>query len=122
MISFFKKSSKNFFVVQHTKNIDESDIKKLTWLFNGAKNIFKKQISGEFIGPRKEMTSPWSTNAVEITRNIGISYINRIELLRRDGEFDTMTESKYIDPDQNIFKISKTPEKINFIEIGRAHV
>ncbi len=116
MISFFKKSSKNFFVVQHTKNIDESDIKKLTWLFNGAKNIFKKQISGEFIGPRKEMTSPWSTNAVEITRNIGISYINRIELLRRDGEFDTMTESKYIDPDQNIFKISKTPEKINFIE------
>ena len=30
------------------------------------------------------MTTPWSTNAVEITKNVGINYIVRIEILEKN--------------------------------------
>ena len=35
------------------------------------------------MGPRREMITPWSTNAEEITQNMGISGILRIEEFTR---------------------------------------
>lgn len=116
MISFFKKSSNYFFAVEHSKKLVKDDIKILSWLFGNASHTKDSILKGNYIGPIKEMTTPWSTNAVEITKNVGINSIQRIEILKKNKEsFDPMTESKYIDPDQEIFKITKEAEKVLFI-------
>lgn len=116
MISFFKKSSNYFFAVKHSKKLVKDDIKILSWLFGNASHTKDSILKGNYIGPLKEMTTPWSTNAVEITKNVGINSIQRIEILKKNKEsFDPMTESKYIDPDQEIFKITKEAEKVLFI-------
>ena len=86
MISFFKKSHKFFFVVEHTNILQKSDINKLKWLFDNSELIKSKSIKGNFIGPIKEMITPWSTNAVEITENIEIKSITRIEKLIKKEE------------------------------------
>lgn len=117
MISFFKKSSNYFFAVEHSKKLVKDDIKILSWLFGNASHTKDSILKGNYIGPIKEMTTPWSTNAVEITKNVGINSIQRIEILKKNKEsFDPMTESKYIDPDQEIFKITKEAEKVLFID------
>jgi phosphoribosylformylglycinamidine synthase len=52
---------------------------KLQWLFGDAPLLSEKVIKGSFVGPRSTMITPWSTNAVEITQNMGIPGIQRIE-------------------------------------------
>ena len=117
MISFFKKSSNYFFAVKHSKKLDINDVKTLIWLFGNASYTNLSTLKGNYIGPVKEMTTPWSTNAVEITKNVGINYIERIEILEKNkNSFDPMIESKYINPGQNIFKITKTGEKVLFVD------
>ncbi|HEX2976771.1 MAG TPA: hypothetical protein VHO68_12620, partial [Bacteroidales bacterium] len=59
--------------------LKQGDISKLEWLLGGAKYMEARSVSGFFIGPRKEMITPWSTNAVEMTRNMGIEGISRME-------------------------------------------
>ena len=116
MISFFKKSSNYYFAVEHSKSLKDKEIKNLSWLLSNATLIREKKLKGLYIGPLKEMTTPWSTNAVEITKNIGIDSIQRMEiLLKNKNTFDTMTESKYSNPGQDIFKVTKEPEKVQFV-------
>ena len=117
MISFFKKSSNYFFAVEHSKKLVKDDIKILSWLFGNASYSKDSILKGNYIGPVKEMTTPWSTNAVEITKNVGINYIERIEILEKNkNSFDPMTESKYLDPGQEIFKVTKKAEKVLFVD------
>ena len=115
MISFFRKSQENYFVVEHNRSINNSEIKKLQWLFGNVDLINSGLLKGNFIGPRKEMVTPWSTNAVEITQNIGINSITRIERLTKKSDktsVDPMLQQDYKDPNQKIFNINKDPEKI----------
>ncbi len=115
MISFFKKSHKFFFAVEHTNILQKSDINKLKWLFDNSELIKSKTIKGNFIGPIKEMITPWSTNAVEIAENIEIKSITRIEkLIKKEDEsiIDPMLEQIYNNPNQNIFYIERKAEKI----------
>jgi hypothetical protein len=117
MISFFKKSSNYYFAVEHSKTLVKDDIKILSWLFGNASYSKNSILKGNYIGPVKEMTTPWSTNAVEITKNVGINYIERIEILEKNkNSFDPMTESKYLDPGQEIFKVTKKAEKVLFVD------
>ena len=117
MISFFKKSPNYYFVVEHNEILSSKYLKILNWLFGDSELIRSKLIKGVFIGPRKEMTTPWSTNAVEIIKNVGIECIQRVEILINDkDEYDVMTESKYINPNENIFRVSSKPDKIIFID------
>ena len=115
MISFFKKSHKFFFAVEHTNILQKSDINKLKWLFDNSELIKSKTIKGNFIGPIKEMITPWSTNAVEIAENIEIKSITRIEkLIKKEDEsiIDPMLEQIYNNPNQKIFYIERKAEKI----------
>ena len=56
-------------------------------------------MSENFVGPRAAMITPWSTNAVEITQNMGISGIIRIEEFQKIAadfqDFDPMLFQKY---------------------------
>ena len=115
MIYFFSKSS-TIFVVSSPLTFDKKNINKLIWLFGNANFVPDKEIKGNFVGPRKEMITPWSTNAVEITQNMGIEGISRIEeFIKQDSKnpvFDPMIQHFYKDLDQEIFKVSIEPEPI----------
>ena len=84
MIEFFGNKKKKVYVVQSTSKLQTFDLDKLYWLFNNESKIEVSGIKGNFYGPRPSMVSPWSTNAVEITRIMGIEKILRIEEFFRD--------------------------------------
>ena len=119
MIYFFIKNQ-TVFAVASPIEIDEQNIEKLIWLFGNAELIDKKSLDGSFIGPRKEMISPWSTNAVEITQNMGISGPKRIEefFLTKDDQpkFDPMIQHHYDVLDQELFTVNIEPEAIREID------
>ena len=79
MILFFESSAKVLYALESLKDLTPADLEKLTWLFGNASQINSASVEGKFLGPRKEMITPWSTNAVEITQNMGIDGIIRIE-------------------------------------------
>lgn len=119
MIYFFTQN-KTIFAVSSPSKLDEKDIEKLIWLFGNAEKLDKSSIKSSFIGPRKEMISPWSTNAVEITQNMGISGISRIEEFFKTSEeapvFDPMIQNHYKQLDQDLFKVEISPEEIKEID------
>ena len=79
MITFFGNPSQKVFAVQTKETISNDSISKLNWLFGDVQRIEDQSIKGEYIGPRAAMVTPWSTNAVEITQNMGIEGVVRIE-------------------------------------------
>ncbi|NAY90583.1 phosphoribosylformylglycinamidine synthase [Muricauda sp. JGD-17] len=116
MIHFFGDKANKVFAVQTTKEISQEDIKKLTWLFGNQPQIQAASLDAFFVGPRAAMITPWSTNATEITQNMGISGIIRIEEYRAVPEdytdFDPMLSQKYEGLNQGIFTINIVPEPI----------
>jgi len=64
MVYFFQFNTNQYFLVETDSDLQTRDLDKLGWLFGGAEIINSKKIDGTFIGPRKEMITPWSTNAV----------------------------------------------------------
>lgn len=119
MIYFFTQNQ-TIFAVSSPSEIDESSIEKLIWLFGDAKKLSQTSVKGSFIGPRKEMISPWSTNAVEITQNMGIKGILRIEEFFKSDDsnpvFDPMIQHHYTELDQDLFTVNIEPERIQEIE------
>ncbi|XOV94365.1 MAG: phosphoribosylformylglycinamidine synthase [Bacteroidota bacterium] len=117
MIHFFEKSTAEIYAVSTSKELSKDEVDKLTWLFSGAKMLDAKQIQSAFIGPRKEMVTPWSTNAVEITQNAGISGITRIESYTKNtGQaFDEMLQQKYKVLNQDLFTLDIEPAPIQYI-------
>ncbi|RLD65563.1 MAG: phosphoribosylformylglycinamidine synthase [Bacteroidetes bacterium] len=119
MIYFYHKNEV-YFAVQTEKKGIESDLKKLEWLFGNALFIEQEEINGKFIGPFTEMITPWSTNAVEITLNMGIKGIKRIEQYFKYQDppetFDPMLQRKIEKLNQTLFTNKKRPKKILFIE------
>jgi len=114
MITFFGNIKNEIFAVSTLEPIANADQDKLTWLFGNAPLLEEKTISQTFIGPRATMITPWSTNAVEITQNMGVSGIQRIEkfLPAKDMEFDPMLTQRYEALTQDIFTIDIDPDPI----------
>ncbi|MBD5231740.1 MAG: phosphoribosylformylglycinamidine synthase [Bacteroidales bacterium] len=119
MVTFFKKGSSLIIAVKSKEALSAESLEKLTWLFDGAKPLKSHRISGTFVGPRKEMITPWSTNAVEITQNMGISGIERIEEYFKanssDPKFDRMLQHVYDGLTPDVFNITRQPEEIVYI-------
>ncbi|HEX7366500.1 MAG TPA: phosphoribosylformylglycinamidine synthase [Pelobium sp.] len=116
MIYFFINPTEAIFVLQTDQLLASQDIPKLEWLFGGAKISSEKALKGFFIGPRAAMITPWSTNAVEITQNMAIQGIIRIEEFKKVesdfADFDPMLSQKYNDIDQAVFTVNIKPEPI----------
>ncbi len=116
MIHFFGNSKTVVFAVQSHIELSPLDAEKLQWLFGNQPPINKSVLTDFFVGPRATMITPWSTNAVEITQNMGINGILRIEKFFSTSEkftdYDPMLSQKYNRLDQHIFTIEKTPEPI----------
>jgi phosphoribosylformylglycinamidine synthase len=120
MIHFFGNESTTVFAVQAQNELSTETISKLNWLFANAHKIDKSVLADFFVGPRAAMVTPWSTNAVEITQNMGIEGIIRIEEFEKVSEdfsdFDPMLFQKYSNLNQDIFTINIQPEAVLEIE------
>ena len=116
MIHFFGDVKSTVFAVQTSKEISEESKQKLQWLFGNQQKIEQSAIADFFIGPRATMITPWSTNAVEITQNMGVTGILRIEEFYNVSEdftdFDPMLSQKFPSLNQGIFDIDIEPEAI----------
>lgn len=120
MILFFQSPTKTVLAVEAKQAFSPEDTKKLVWLFSGATPVETETMSGWFVGPRREMITPWSTNAVEITQNMGLAGISRIEeyfpVESGDADHDPMLQRIYNGLNQEIFTISKQPDPIVYID------
>src|ERR1044071_6934740 len=120
MILFFRRNPQLHYAVGHAQPFSKSDIDKLSWLFGGVPPLEEKALDGAFVGPRREMITPWSTNAVEITQTMGIAGIERIEEFVKiesgTASFDRMLFQLYNTVDQDVFTINYQPEPIKEID------
>lgn len=119
MITFFRSPSDIVFAVKSTNILDNETIDKLNWLFGDAEIILLSEINNAYIGPRAAMITPWSTNAVEITQNMGINSIQRIEQFfpfSIDSTWDPMLFQKYKTLGQDIFHLDINPAPILHID------
>ncbi|MBQ2586977.1 MAG: phosphoribosylformylglycinamidine synthase, partial [Bacteroidaceae bacterium] len=120
MIYFFRTPAQSVIAtsVDHELTADEKS--ELCWLYGEAKEELSQTLDGFFVGPRREMITPWSTNAVEITQNMAIKGVQRIEeyfpVASEDAEFDPMLQRMYKGLDQNIFTVNIEPAPILHIE------
>ncbi|MFB9056358.1 phosphoribosylformylglycinamidine synthase [Mariniflexile ostreae] len=116
MIHFFGNVTSKVFAVQTTKELSTETISKLVWLFGNQPKIEQTTLDAFFIGPRAAMITPWSTNAVEITQNMGIYDILRIEEFKAVSKdfiaFDPMISEKFNSLGQNTFTVDIQPETI----------
>lgn len=120
MILFFRSSTKSLLAVETAQPFSPEDTQKLVWLFSEATPVQSENVDGWFVGPRREMITPWSTNAVEITQNMGLKGITRIEeyypVASGSAEHDPMLQRIYNGLDQNLFTIDKQPDPILLID------
>ena len=120
MILFFRTPTKSIIATECSNELNSEDIKKLCWLYSDATVENEDNLKGWFIGPRREMITPWSTNAVEITQNMGLNGIRRIEeyfpVKDENADHDPMLQRMYHGLDQKIFDVDIKPQPIIYIE------
>lgn len=119
MIQFFHLPAGTVYAVEVDHALTEDERTPLSWLFGQAAAVDSPEIEGRFVGPRREMITPWSTNAVEITQNMGLTGISRIEeyLPATDqADCDPMLQRLYDRLDQRLFTTARQPEPIVYID------
>ena len=120
MILFFRTPQKSVIATQVDHQLSSEEIHELSWLFGNATLENASTLEGWYVGPRREMITPWSTNAVEITQNMNLHGIARIEeyfpVNGEDAEHDPMLQRMYNGLNQNIFTVNIEPAPIQYVE------
>ena len=120
MILFFRTPQQSIVATAVDHQLNQDEIKELCWLFGNAQLVEGESIDGFFVGPRREMITPWSTNAVEITQNMNLHGISRIEeyfpVSSADADHDPMLQRMYEGLDQTVFTVNHKPEPIKHVE------
>ena len=120
MILFFKTPQQSVIATEVDHQLTQEEVKELCWLYGNAELQDGESLAGYFVGPRREMVTPWSTNAVEITQNMGLKGVRRIEeyfpVSSQDADHDPMLQRMYDGIDQTIFTINIKPEPIKHVE------
>lgn len=120
MITFFRKGDYSVIAVESDHRFNADECRKLQWLFSESHPLDTESVSGTFIGPRREMITPWSTNAVEITQNMGLTGISRIEEFfvskSEQPTYDKMLQRVYHGLDSKVFDVDKQPAPIVYID------
>ena len=120
MILFFKTPQKSVIATETDHRLSEDEMREIRWLYGNAEPAGSEKLEGFFVGPRREMVTPWSTNAVEITQNMGLRGISRIEeyfpVSSADAKHDPMLQRMYDGLDQSVFTVDIKPEPIRHVE------
>ena len=119
MLVFFKKGATKVYAVESTRPLTDDEANRLSWLFGGARCLVCSTLKHSYIGPRREMVTPWSTNAVEICRNMDIDCIQRIEQFDRaddDTVYDKMLQRKYDCIDVHTLDLDAQRSDIKYID------
>ncbi len=119
MIVFFRTPAKSVIATELDHQPSADEVSRLCWLFGGAECLEAPALEGHYVGPRREMVTPWSTNAVEITQNMCIGGISRIEEFfpaSADSSFDPMLQRRYEGLNQEVFTVNHEPEPIRYID------
>ena len=108
------------FLVESKIQFNSDRIETLSWMFQ-AEFSEQSELGGSFLGPRKEMITPWSTCAVEIAENMGVSGIHRIEKFVPVGEgsqidCDPMTQFVYQGLRLNTLGVDYPPQALCSID------
>ena len=125
MICFFQSGNQRVIAVDAVSELSSEHLSRLSWLFGKATLVKTKTVKGYFIGPRREMITPWSTNAVEIAQNMGVEGILRIEEFHevesKDAAYDPMLQALYHNLDQKVFTVNRKPEPLRHIDDIRSY-
>lgn len=120
MILFFKTQSNSVIATEVDHSLSDAETNELSWLYGDATSLKDETLRGFYVGPRREMVTPWSTNAVEITQNMGMRGITRIEeyfpVDSKDADYDPMLQRMYDGLDQRIFTVDHEPEPIKHVD------
>ena len=120
MIVFFQTPSKSVIATQTDHALTQDEKNELSWLYGDATALEAETLEGFFVGPRREMITPWSTNAVEITQNMSLNGISRIEeyfpVSGKEASHDPMLQRMYEGLDQDIFTINVEPQPIKHVD------
>ena len=120
MILFFRTPQQSVIAVESDHSLNPKEAEELSWLFGNAKPESEENLQGHFVGPRREMITPWSTNAVEITQNMGLQGIDRIEeyfpVADENADHDPMLQRMYKGLNQQVFTTNRQPEPIVHID------
>ena len=125
MIFFFKTPTASIIATDADHQLNAQEINELCWLYGDAELLttngdVQTSVEGFFVGPRREMITPWSTNAVEITQNMNLHGIVRIEeffpVADKNAEHDPMLQRMYERLDQTVFTVNHEPEPIKHVE------
>ena len=125
MISFFRSNSGNVYALESQQTLSSENLRALTWLFSGAEALKETSLEGYYVGPRKEMITPWSTNAIEIIQNMNIEGVIRLEeyfpVKGEDATYDPMLQALYCGLNQELFHVNLEPEEIRYITDIKAY-
>ena len=125
MISFFRSNSGNVYALESQQTFSSENLRALTWLFSGAEALKETSLEGYYVGPRKEMITPWSTNAIEIIQNMNIEGVIRLEeyfpVKGEDATYDPMLQALYCGLNQELFHVNLEPEEIKYITDIKAY-
>ena len=125
MISFFRSNSGNVYALESQQTLSSENLRALTWLFSGAEALKETSLEGYYVGPRKEMITPWSTNAIEIIQNMNIEGVIRLEeyfpVKGEDATYDPMLQALYCGLNQELFHVNLDPEEIKYITDIKAY-
>ena len=120
MILFFKTQNEHVIATEINHQPNQQEIDELSWLYGDATLMAEQALQGFYVGPRREMITPWSTNAVEITQNMNLSGISRIEeffpVASADADHDPMLQRMYEGIGQNVFTVNHEPEPIKYVD------
>ena len=120
MILFFKTQNEHVIATEINHQPNQQEIDERSWLYGDATLMAEQALQGFYVGPRREMITPWSTNAVEITQNMNLSGISRIEeffpVASADADHDPMLQRMYEGIDQNVFTVNHKPEPIKYVD------
>ena len=120
MILFFKTPTESVIATEVDHQLSQEEVKELCWLYGDAALVDADRMDGYFVGPRREMVTPWSTNAVEITQNMNLKGITRIEeyfpVSSKEADHDPMLQRMYEGLDQRAFTVDHKPEPIKHVD------
>ena len=120
MILFFKTQKETVIATEVNHQLNDDEMAKLAWLYGDATLMDTQELEGFYVGPRREMVTPWSTNAVEITQNMNLNGISRIEeffpVASRNADHDPMLQRMYEGIGQEVFCVDRQPEPVRHVD------